>query len=189
VRSDICCDSDIASLVRLVDHQHGQLDILVNNAGRLVAPADWIHVTRMSFLETLQTNLVGPCLLTQGMLPLLELAEKPVVLFVGSTYGTIGDPYVLAYSAAKARILSITKAMSKALAPRIRVNAILPGHIDTEMTRAGSPEFIERVVSETPLKRIGSTEEIAKLVKFLVSDECPFITGESIVVDGGDSLP
>jgi NAD(P)-dependent dehydrogenase (short-subunit alcohol dehydrogenase family) len=188
MRSDLCSDRDIKKLINFLDKNYNHLDVLINNAGKVISPADWRTVSRKSFTQTLQTNLVGPWLLTQNALPLLERAGDPAVVFIGSTYGSIADPYVIAYSAAKAGVVQLTRAAAKACAPHIRVNAVLPGHIETDMTLAAPTAFIDQVKRETPLKRLGTAMEVAQLVTFIISDACPFITGQTIIVDGGHIL-
>lgn len=187
-RSDLCSDESIETLVGILSQRYGRLDILINNAGRVIPPSNWRDISRSIFLETLDTNLVGPCMLTRRLLPLLEKSASPAIVNIGSTYGMMGDPWVIAYSAAKAGLIQFTRALAKDLAPRIRVNAVLPGHVDTEMTRSGSSDFISNVISETPLNRLGAPGEIAELVSFLASDSAQFITGQTMIIDGGHVL-
>lgn len=187
-RSDVCSDSDIWDLCAFIETKFGALDVLVNNAGRVIAPPGWRQITRQTFLDTLDANLVGPSLLTRSVLPLLEKAPSASVLNIGSTYGLIGDPWVVAYSAAKAGIVQVTRALAKELAPRINVNAILPGHIDTRMTRNASADFLDEVTRQTPLQRLGTPAEVADLAVFLVSEGARFITGQTIIIDGGHIL-
>jgi 3-oxoacyl-[acyl-carrier protein] reductase len=188
MKSDVCSDRDITDLIAFVGAKFGSLQVLVNNAGRVIAPSGWREITRETFLETLDTNLVGPSLLTRSALPLLQKCESASILNIGSTYGLIGDPWVIGYSAAKAGLIQLTRALAKELAPHINVNAILPGHIDTRMTRNASTEFLEEVKRQTPLRRLGTPEEVAELASLLVSDGGKFITGQTIVVDGGHVL-
>jgi NAD(P)-dependent dehydrogenase (short-subunit alcohol dehydrogenase family) len=187
-KCDLASDADVERLSEVIRRSVIQLDVLVNNAGTVIAPSDWSQMTRTTFLDTLNVNLVGASLLTKRVLPLLEGAQNPAVLNMGSTYGFIADPWIIAYSAAKAGVIQLTRALAKQLAPRVRVNAILPGHIDTDMTRSASAEFIQKIIHNTPLGRLGRPTEVAQLAMFLVSEHSQFITGQTFVIDGGHSL-
>jgi NAD(P)-dependent dehydrogenase (short-subunit alcohol dehydrogenase family) len=188
VQSDVCNDTANADLISFMQSHFGRLDVLVNNAGRVIVPPDWSSLTREAFIETLNTNLVGPTLLAREALPLLKAAGPSSILNIGSVYGIIADANVIAYSCSKAGLVLATAALAKELAPLIRVNAILPGHIDTDMTRGAGSEFISMVVGKTPVKRLGSPEEIASLAVYLSSPESHFITGQSFTADGGYML-
>jgi NAD(P)-dependent dehydrogenase (short-subunit alcohol dehydrogenase family) len=111
------------------------------------------------------------------------------VVNLASTFGPIiGSPAVIAYSSAKAGVVAMTRAFAKALAPQIRVNCVAPGVVDTEMTAGSSEEFVKAQIEATLLKRLGTPEDIADAVVFLLSSKARFITGQVVVVDGGHSL-
>ena len=105
-----------------------------------------------------------------------------------STVGILGVAPVLAYSCAKGGIVSMTKAFAKELAPNIRVNAVAPSNVQTDMTRGAGKELIERMKKTTLLQRIAQPEELARAILFLASDDASYITGHILVVDGGYSL-
>lgn len=105
-----------------------------------------------------------------------------------SVYGFLGAAAVLPYTSAKGGLITMTKSFAKELAPKIRVNAVAPSNVMTDMTIGAGKELIELFREQTPLKRIAEPEELAKAIVFLASDEASYITGEMLVVDGGYSL-
>ena len=110
------------------------------------------------------------------------------IVNITSVYGFLGAAPVLAYTSAKGGLITLTKSFAKELAPSIRVNAIAPSNVMTDMTKGAGPELIELFRKQTPLKRIAEPEELAKAILFLASDDASYITGEMLVVDGGYSL-
>ena len=107
------------------------------------------------------------------------------IVNIASTFGMTGSPFVPAYTASKAALINLTLGLAKHLAPSITVNAVAPGNIDTEMTTNAGEEFVQRIIADTPMKRLGKPEEVADAVYFLCSPLSSFITGHTLVVDGG----
>jgi 3-oxoacyl-[acyl-carrier protein] reductase len=110
------------------------------------------------------------------------------VVNVTSTYAMMGASPVIAYTAAKAGVISLTKSFATTLAPEVSVNAIAFGNIDTEMTRSAGEDVIDQVVDQTPMDRLGDPQEAAEGIQFLLSDTSDFITGETLIMDGGHRL-
>lgn len=187
VQADITNESDIKNLVKTTINHFGAIDILVNNAGEILRPGDW-KMDLNTWHRSIDTNVTGAWMMIREIAPIMLEKKQGVILNISSTFGFIGAAPVIAYTTAKAGVINLTKSFAKEFAPHLRVNAITPGIIMTDMTTAAGEELIEQFRLETPLKRIGAPEEIAKAALFLVSDNASFITGEILVVDGGHSL-
>lgn len=127
-------------------------------------------------------------LTTRAVEPVMTDNGGGAIVNVSSIYGLIGSTPALSYSAAKGGLIAMTKALAKELAPAIRVNAVAPGNVLTDMTLTAGAEPIAHFEEQTPLKRSAEPEEIARAVLFLASNDASFITGEVLVVDGGYSL-
>jgi 3-oxoacyl-[acyl-carrier protein] reductase len=186
VQADISVPAGADKLKDVVWREFGRLDVLVNNAGATFA-APWQDVTPEIWRSTLDTNLSGAFSCIRAFAPMLVEAKGSIVT-IGSTYGDIGVAQIAAYSAAKAGVVALTRAFAKELAPDVRVNAVAPGNIDTEMTRAAGDELVRQVIEQTPLDRLGRSDEIADAVSFMISERASFITGHVLVVDGGHGL-
>lgn len=164
-----------------------RLSGIVNNAGILrrgnaatVEDDDWDAVFNV--------NLRAPVLLLKK---LLKVIEKPAsVVNVASAAGVRAGSTSISYEASKAGLIHATRSMALTLSPDIRVNAVAPGFVKTNMTSKdlSKEKVLNWILERTPMKRIGTPEDIAKLVAFLISDDSSFITGETIVIDGGISL-
>ena len=125
----------------------------------------------------------------KAVVDLMEHSGGGSIVNISSVAGLRGSPNAIAYSATKWALRGMTKAAAIELAPhRIRVNSVHPGPIDTEMLNVRSPDENQRRVQQAPMKRMGTAEEVAKLVLFLLSDESAYITGAEVTIDGGVSL-
>ncbi len=166
----------------------GGIDIIVNNAGvirdkalALMGPDDW-H-------EVISTNLDGTFNLTRAAIVSFIKQKSGIIINIASVSGIIGIPRQTNYSASKAGIIGFTKSLAKEVASyNIRVNAIAPGFIETDMLKDLKEGYKEQIIKEIPFKRLGRPEEVAEAVKFLVSESASYITGQTIVVDGGMSM-
>lgn len=187
----ICDMSDsnaISAMFDVVEKKHGPVSILVNNAG-IAIPGSFLETTEETFRKVIDINLIGVFLATQRAAKSM-IAHKIAgsIVNMSSINAVLAIPTIASYCASKGGVMQLTKAASLALAPyNIRVNAVGPGSIDTDMMASvnASPEAIERVMSRTPLKRLGSPREIGDVVAFLASPKASYITGETIYIDGG----
>src|SRR5581483_5518111 len=158
---------------------------LVNNAGVTkdglavrMKPADWDTV--------LQTNLSGAFFVTQQVLPGMMRERWGRIVNISSVVGEMGNPGQANYVASKAALIGLTKSLAQELGSRnITVNAVAPGFIETDMTHGLTAELKQRMLDQTPLRRMGTPQDIAGAVKFLVSDDASFITGHVLDVNGG----
>ena len=140
--------------------------------------------------DIIQTNLTSIFRLSKACLRDMMKARKGRIISIASVVGLTGNPGQANYAAAKAGIFGFTKSLAREVGPRgITVNAVAPGFIDTDMTRALADETKEALLSQIPLNRLGQAEEIASAVGFLASPEAAYITGETINVNGGMYMP
>jgi 3-oxoacyl-[acyl-carrier protein] reductase len=188
VASDAAQPDETEDLVQKTRSQLGQVEIVVANAG-VPGPRGWEAVSAQAWRETLETNLVGAYSLVRAARPHFPVAGGSVT-FVASISGLVAAPDLLAYSVGKAGLLALTRSLALALAPKVRVNAVAPGWVRTAMTAplheaAGPRESIRHGI---PRGRWGEPDDVAAAVVFLASDMARFVTGETLVVDGGGSL-
>jgi NAD(P)-dependent dehydrogenase (short-subunit alcohol dehydrogenase family) len=189
---DVADEKRVSEIVDdVLDDHHGQLDVLVNNAA-IQKEALLLDQTVADFRAVVDTNLLGTFLFTRAALPAMLARRRGVVVNLSSVLGLVGDPLLPVYAATKAGILGFTRATALAYAEQgIRVVAICPGDVDTELNQqyfATQPDpvgFRRRIEHEYPVRRIATTDEIARVALFLASDDASFVTGTHILVDGG----
>ena len=188
VHCDVGDKAQVDALVAQTMALHGRIDVLVNNAG-IFRAADFLDVTESDFDAVLRINLKGSFLVGQAVAR--EMAKKGggSIVNMSSVNGVLAIPNIASYNVSKGGINQLTRVMALALADKgIRVNAVAPGTIATELAARAvltSDEAKARIMSRTPMKRLGQPAEIADTVAYLASDAASYITGEIIVVDGG----
>lgn len=187
VRADVSREEDVKKLVKETIDKFGKIDILVNNAGEIIRPSDW-KSDMDTWKKTIDVNLTSAWLMTREVASIMKKQGKGSIINIVSVYGFLGAAPVLAYTSAKGGLMTMTKSFAKELSPEIRVNAVAPSNVNTDMTKGAGEELIGYFRQQTPLKRIAEPEEIAAAILFLASDESSYITGEVLVVDGGYSL-
>lgn len=184
-KADVTNSEEIAGIFKEINSQFGQIDILVNNAGitkdgllMKMKEADWDAV--------INVNLKGTFVCTQKICRFMLKKRSGVIINIASVIGLMGNAGQANYAASKGGIIALTKSSAKEFASRnIRVNAIAPGFIQTEMTKKLPQEIIDNYSAAIPLSRMGKAEDVANLCVFLASDEASYITGQTIQVDGG----
>lgn len=168
-----------------IKREKGRLDVLVNNAG-VMKDALIGTIPRALMEEIFSVNVFGSMELLQLAAKLMICQKNGSIINLSSIVGITGNPGQLVYSATKGAVISMTKTAAKELGPRgIRVNAIAPGMIDTDMMRSVGENHLERYVQNTPLGRLGQPSEIADACVFLASDMSSFVTGHILQVDAG----
>lgn len=187
----VCDMGDTAQIDAMFDaiaKNHGPLSILVNNAG-VAMPNDMFDTSIEDFKRVIDINLTGTFHAIQRATKMMVAHKiEGAVVNMSSINAVVSIPTIPAYCASKGGVMQLTKATALALAPHnIRVNAVGPGSIDTAMLAGvnADPDAMAKVMSRTPLKRIGTPREIGDVVAFLASDKASYITGETIYVDGG----
>jgi NAD(P)-dependent dehydrogenase (short-subunit alcohol dehydrogenase family) len=176
-------DATLADAVRRM----GAVDVLINNAGISIRHS-FLDITADEWDRIIAVNLTGVFHVAQAAARHMAPRGSGVILQTASTNGMFGHPFYADYNATKAGVISLTKTMALELAPRVRVNAIAPGYVLTPMQRAEyTDEMLEAVNQKIPLRRHAKPEEIAAMFAFLASDDAQYITGQVIVVDGGET--
>lgn len=187
-RCNVTQEDQVAALFEHVAREWGALDCLVNNAGV------WVHnplreLDGGELRATLEVNVVGPFLCARGALPLLERSSDGNIVNVSSTAGQRGEAFYSPYAASKGAVIAATRAWASELAPRVRVNAVAPGWVATDMTAAAlAGEAGREVAASIPLGRVADPDDIAGPVLFLASPLARHITGEVVSVNGGSVL-
>jgi NAD(P)-dependent dehydrogenase (short-subunit alcohol dehydrogenase family) len=187
-RCDVSRKADVDAALAATQQALGPVNALVNNAGIFKA-ADFLDITEADWDAVIGVNLKGSFLVAQAVARVMKAHGGGAIVNMSSVNGTMAIPSIASYNASKGGIDQLTRVMALALADHgIRVNAVGPGTIATELARAavlGSEEATARILSRTPLRRLGEPAEVADAVAFLLSDAASYITGEIVYVDGG----
>ena len=188
VHCDVGDKAQVDALIAATLQAHGRIDVLVNNAGIFKA-ADFLDVTEADFDAVLRVNLKGSFLVGQAVAKEMAKSGQGNIVNMSSVNGVLAIPTIASYNVSKGGINQLTRVMALALADKgIRVNAVAPGTIATELAAKAvltSDEAKARIMSRTPMKRLGEPGEIADVVAWLASDAASYVTGEIVTVDGG----
>jgi NAD(P)-dependent dehydrogenase (short-subunit alcohol dehydrogenase family) len=184
---DVSRGQDVSALMRAIEQQHQRLDVVVNNAGinvrtefRNMTDADWVSLR--------EVNLDGIVRVARDAFPLLKASGRGSLVNLASIMGHRGMRTLAAYGATKGAISALTRGLAVEYAPfGIRVNALAPGFIETALTERvlKIEAFSKALLEQTPLRRFGTSEDVARAALFFASDESAFITGAELAVDGG----
>ncbi len=184
---DVRSESDVAAALKQVENDLGPLSILVNNAG-ITGRCELSWNLEAEELRTvLDVNVVGPFLFCKGVVPGMLARGYGRIVNIASIAGKEGNPTLLPYSASKAAVIALTKSLGKELAGKadVTVNAISPAVIRTPILDGMAPETVDYMVGKIPMGRLGTVDEVAALVHFLVSPESSFTTGQCYDISGG----
>ncbi|MGA2664492.1 MAG: 3-oxoacyl-ACP reductase family protein [Nitrososphaerales archaeon] len=189
VKADVSVPADVRRLVKKAVEAYGRVDILVNNAG-VHYEKTFLDASDDTWDKTIDTNLKGAYLCSREVAPMMLAQKSGKIINISSNSGAYHPSamQLVEYTASKAGMNGLTKALALKLGPSVTVNAILPGRIVTDMTSGTSPEAVEAVIEETPLKRLGQPDEVANAAVYLASDEADFVTGELHMVSGGRGM-
>ncbi|MCE2502936.1 MAG: 3-oxoacyl-[acyl-carrier-protein] reductase [Chlorobi bacterium] len=188
LKCDVSKEEEVEKLVEETISQWGKIHILVNNAGitrdRLV-----LRMSREDFEHVVQTNLTGAFLAAKNVMRPMMKERWGRIINIASVVGLVGNPGQANYVASKAGLIGMTKSMAREVASRnILVNCIAPGFIDTDMTDKLNETQKDAIQGQIPLARIGTPEEVARVIAFLASDDASYITGQVLAVDGGMTM-
>ncbi len=187
-RCDVSKKSEVDAALAATMAKFGRIDGLVNNAGIFKAAA-FLDITEADWDAVVDVNLKGSFLVGQAVARVMAGAGRGAIVNMSSVNGTLTIPSIASYNVSKGGINQLTRVMALSLADQgVRVNAVAPGTIATELARSAvltSDEAKARIMSRTPMKRLGEPSEIADAVAWLLSDASSYVTGEIVVVDGG----
>jgi len=183
--ADVTNTEGIASVFKEINEKLGKIDILINNAG-ITKDGLLMKMKESDWDAVINVNLKGTFICTQKVCRYMMKKRSGAILNIASVIGLMGNAGQANYAASKGGIIALTKSSAKEFASRnIRVNAIAPGFIQTEMTDKLPQEIIDNYATAIPLARMGTAKDVADLCLFLVSEEAGYITGQTIQVDGG----
>lgn len=185
VQGDVSSFEDSERMVKDIIEEFNHIDILVNNAG-ITKDMLLMRMKKEDFESVIDVNLVGTFNITKNVIPYMMKNRSGRIINVSSVVGISGNAGQTNYSASKAGIIGFTKSLAKEVGSRnILVNAVAPGFIETQMTDVLKEEVKEEISKTIPLKRMGTVEDVANVVKFLASKDSSYITGQVINIDGG----
>jgi 3-oxoacyl-[acyl-carrier protein] reductase len=185
VQADVATADGVAALVAAAEAWGGGVDILVNNAG-ITDDGLMMRMSDDQWQRVLDVNATGPFRMMRAVLPGMMRARAGAIINLVSVSALRGNPGQANYAASKAAVVAVTRSLAHEMGRRnIRVNAVAPGFIRTDMTEALNPKVLEAATERIPLRRLGEPEEIAPAVRFLAGPGAAYITGQVVVVDGG----
>ena len=185
IPADVGDPEQVESLFQTAERELGQIEALVNNAG-IAQQKLFTDLTDEDWDELFRVDVKGVFLCCRRALPAMIRRHRGVIVNISSMWGQVGASCEVHYSAAKAAVIGLTRALAKEVGPSgIRVNCIAPGVIQTEMNGNLTPETLEALKEETPLELLGDPADVAKAAWFLTSEDSAFITGQVLGVNGG----
>jgi len=185
VQGDVTNFEDCKQMIERAINEFGKIDVLINNAG-ITKDMLLARMKEEDFKQVIDVNLVGTFNMTKNVISYMMKARSGRIINISSVVGIAGNAGQTNYSASKAGIIGFTKSLAKEVASRnILVNAVAPGFIETNMTDVLKQEVKDEIAKNIPLKRMGTPQDVANVVKFLASEDSSYITGQVISVDGG----
>ncbi len=184
-QADVASIEQVDAMIKGIVAEFGRIDILVNNAG-ITRDKLLLRMSEEDWDAVLDTNLKGAFLTLKSAVPVMMKQRSGAIVNVGSVIGKVGGAGQINYSASKSGLVGLTKSAAKEFGSRnIRVNAVAPGFIDTDMTEVLKPEYRDAILKQIPLARMGAAADVAKVVAFLCSEDAAYVHGEVISIDGG----
>ncbi|MDO4500562.1 MAG: 3-oxoacyl-[acyl-carrier-protein] reductase [Erysipelotrichaceae bacterium] len=185
IKANVANGEEVEAMFKTIDEHYGHLDVLVNNSG-ITRDGLLLRMSEEDFMDVININLKGTFLCSKQASKMMMKKRCGSIINMASIVGVMGNAGQCNYAASKAGIIGFTKSLAKELASRnIRVNAIAPGFIDTEMTSVLSDNVKEETLKNIPMKKFGQVKNIADTALFIASDACEYTTGQVFNVNGG----
>ena len=185
IQGDVSSMTDMENVIKETMNTYGRIDVLVNNAG-ITRDTLVLRMTEEDFDSVVNVNMKGAFCTIKQVVPIMMKQRSGRIINISSVVGVVGNAGQVNYSASKAALLGMTRSLAKEVASRgILVNAVAPGFIATRMTDKLNDAQKEAILNQIPLKQMGTPKDIANAVAFLASDRASYITGHTLVVDGG----
>ena len=185
IKANVSKEKDVKSLIKKIEKSIGAIDLLVTNAGILHLSKNFLELDYKIWKKTMATNVDGTLLPIKEVIPGMLKRKFGRIVCISSIAGLGKRPSMITYATSKAAVIALARNLAEALAPHIRINTVAPGLIETDMAKAFDKKTKKNIIQDTPLKRLGTPEDIAKTVIYLLSNQSAFTTGQTLITDGG----
>jgi len=184
-KANISKEKEVKRLIQSTESKLGPIDLLVTNAGIAKLSKNPLEIDYKVWKETMATNVDGTLLPIKEVLPGMMKRKFGRIVCITSVAGIGMRPNMITYGTSKAAVIALVRNLSSAVAPHVRINSVAPGLIETDMIESLDKKARKNIVENTPLQRIGQTQDIANTVSYLLSEKSDFTTGQTLVTDGG----
>ena len=188
IKANVSKSQDVEAMCRQIIEKYSRIDILINNAGGVFEDKDWTKHDSNNWNKTIDVNLTGVFNCIRAIAPIMINQESGKILNISSLRSILGATDIVAYAAAKAGVNNLTKSYAKILGPYINVNSLVLGRINSDASRTTDGGGVQKISTENLVKRLGEQNDVFNAVSFLISSGSDFITGQTLVVDGGAGL-
>ena len=185
IKANVSKEKDVKYLIKKTEKSIGGIDLLVTNAGILHLSKNFLELDYKLWKKTMATNVDGTLLPIKEVIPGMLKRKFGRIVCISSIAGLGKRPSMITYATSKAAVIALARNLAEALAPHIRINTVAPGLIETDMAEAFDKKTKKNIIQDTPLKRLGTPEDIAKTVIYLLSNQSAFTTGQTLITDGG----
>ena len=185
IKDNVSIEKEVKYLIKKTEKKLGPIDLLITNAGILHVPKDVLNLNYTIWKKIMFTNVDGIFLAIKEFIPGMIKRKFGRIVCISSIAGLGKRPNMIAYGTSKASVIALVRNLAEAITPYIRINTVAPGLIETDMAKAFSKETKKNIIKDTPLKRLGTYDDVANTVIYLLSEQSSFITGQTLIVDGG----
>ena len=185
IKANISKEMEVKKLIKNTEKKLGSIDLLVTNAGIALLSKKPLELNYRVWKETMAANVDGTLLPIKEVLPGMIKRKFGRIVCISSVAGLGMRPNMITYGTSKAAVIALVRNLSSAVAPYIRINSVAPGLIETDMIESLDKKARKNIIENTPLQRIGETQDIANTVCYLLSEKSDFTTGQTLVTDGG----